>query len=241
MYKGLRIIVIAPAYNEEVKIGHVVERMPRDVVDCVLVIDDGSTDGTPETAKKAGADQIISMGHVAGVGAAIRAGYDYARREGYDVAVTIAGNNKDNPAEIPRLLDPICDQGMDFVMGSRFLAGGGYGGDMPFYRKLATRLHPFLVGLVSGHRITESTNGFRALRLAVLDDPRINLNQPWLDSYELEVYLLIRLLKLKFRCAEAPATKIYPPKKIGNTKMRPFVDWWRILRPIFLVGLGFRK
>ena len=44
-----------------------------------------------------------------------------------------------------------------------------------------------------------------------------------------------------FRCEEAPATKIYPPKKIGNTKMRPFVDWWRILRPIFLVGLGIRK
>jgi dolichol-phosphate mannosyltransferase len=240
MYRGRRVIVIAPAYNEERKIGEVVRRVSRAVADEVLVVDDGSSDDTAAVARGRGAT-VLSLGHVMGVGAAIRAGFDVARRERFDVAVVIAGNNKDSPEEIPRLLDPICEDAADFVIGSRFLAGGAYGGDMPRYRKLATRLHPWLVSRFTGRRITESTNGFRALRLAVLEDRRIRLQQRWLDQYELEVYLLMRVLQLGYRVREVPCTKIYPPREIGQTKMRPVVDWWRMLRPVFLIGLGLRS
>jgi dolichol-phosphate mannosyltransferase len=240
VYKNRKIILIAPAYNEEVKISEVVRRAPRDIVDTVLVVDDGSTDGTAEAARAKGAE-VISLGAVQGVGFAIREGYKKAVADGFDIAVVIAGNNKDAPEEITRLLDPICDGGYDFVMGSRYLAGGGFGGDMPFYRKLATRLHPFLVGLFTGKRVTESTNGYRAIRTGVLAEGRIDLDQSWLDHYELEVYLLMRLLMLGYRCAEAPVTKIYPPKKIGNTKMRPVIDWWKMLKPVLLLGLRLRR
>jgi dolichol-phosphate mannosyltransferase len=240
MYKGRRVLMIAPAYDEEAKIGEVVRRCPRDVVDEMLVVDDGSTDRTADVARAAGA-RVISMGYVAGVGAAIRRGFEVARAEGFDIVTVIAGNNKDDPGEVTRLLDPICDGACDFVMGSRFLAGGGYGGDMPAYRKVATRLHPFLVGLLTGRRITESTNGYRAIKTSVLADPRINLGQTWLDQYELEVYLLIRVLRLGYRTCEVPVSKIYPPRAIGNTKMRPVIDWWKMLRPVFVVGLGLRQ
>ena len=240
MYKDRQIILIAPAYNEDQKIGEVVRRVPRDVVDKVLVVDDGSDDSTAAVAEAQGAE-IIRLGAVKGVGFAIREGYAQARAEGYDIAVVIAGNNKDAPEEVTRLLDPICDEGYDFVMGSRYLSGGGYGGDMPFYRKLATRLHPFLVSMFSGKRVTESTNGYRALKTDVLGDPRIDLSQSWLHHYELEVYLLMRLLMLDFQCTEVPVTKIYPPRQIGNTKMRPFIDWWKILWPIFIMGLRLKR
>ena len=240
LYKKNKILLVAPAYNEEVKIAEVVRRAPREIVDCVLVVDDGSTDNTAAAARGKGAE-VISLGTICGVGYAIRTGYEYAQAHGFDIAVVIAGNNKDAPEEIARLLDPICDSDFDFVMGSRYLKGGAYGGDMPTYRKLATRLHPLLVKLVTGCKITESTNGYRAMKVSVLDSSAINLNQAWLDDYQLEVYLLIRLLKLGFRCTEAPVSKIYPPREIGNTKMRPLVDWWKILSPVFLVGLGFRK
>ncbi len=215
-------------------------RTPREVVDRVLVVDDGSTDDTVARAAQAGAD-TLSLGAVLGVGHAIRRGFQVALDDGFDIVVVIAGNNKDNPAEIPRLLDPICDQGMDFVMGSRFLTGGAYGGDMPLYRKIATRLHPLLVSLFCGRRITESTNGFRAMRVDLLRDPRLRLDQPWLDHYELEVYLLMKLLRMGYRTTEVPVSKIYPARALGNTKMRPGIDWWRMLRPVFLIGLHLRQ
>ncbi len=243
MYKARRILLVAPAYDEEAKIGEVVRRacaVPGGVIDTVLVIDDGSTDGTAEVARREGA-RVESLGAVRGVGAAIRRGFQIAQDEGFDIVVVIAGNNKDAPEEITRLLDPICDRDCDFVMGSRYLDGGAYGGDMPAYRKLATRVHPILVGLFCGRRITESTNGYRAMKVSVLDDSRIDLNQSWLDRYELEVYLLMKLLKLRFRTCEAPVSKIYPPREIGHTKMRPWRDWSKMLRPIFLIGLGLRR
>lgn len=240
MYRGLKVIAMAPAWNEELKIGSVVRRMPRDVVDEVLVIDDGSTDRSAEVAKAEGAE-VISLPAVLGVGAALREGLRYAQRGGFDVAVIVAGNDKDDPSEIPRLLDPMLDQGAELVIGSRYLEGGRYGGDMPRYRKLATRLHPLLMSLATRKRLTESTNGFRAIRLSALDDPRIDLDQEWLDGYGLEPYILFSMIKHGYRHAEVPCTKLYPPREIGNTKMRPISGWIDILKPVVLLGLGLKR
>jgi dolichol-phosphate mannosyltransferase len=238
MYKSRRILLIAPAFNEEAKIGEVVRRAPRDIVDTVLVVDDCSTDRTAVVARARGAE-VLTNDRRRGVGYAIRRGYKYARDHRFDIVVIIAGNNKDSPEEITRLLDPICDRDYDFVMGSRYLPGGVAGGDMPLYRKFATRLHPFLVGLVTGRRVTESTNGYRAMKVSVLGDPRLELDQVWLDHYQLEMYIFMKLIKLDYRMTEAPVSKIYPPRQIGNTKMVPILDWWKMLAPIFIVGFGF--
>ncbi len=148
MYRGLSVIAIVPVFNEEAKIGKVVRRMPRQVVDEVVVVDDGSTDRSVEVARSFGAE-VISMGATLGVGAALRAGYRYAIEQGYDVVVTVAGNNKDAPEEIPLLLEPIAENRADFVQGSRFLKRGANLGAMPAYRQIATRLHPVLFSLVA--------------------------------------------------------------------------------------------
>ena len=240
MYRGLSVIAIAPVLDEEIKIGHVLRRTPRDVVDELLVVDDGCSDRSPEVARELGA-KVISMGRTVGVGAALRAGYAYAVAHGYDVAVVMAGNNKDAPEEIPLLLDPIADGRADFVQGSRWLKRGANFGQMPLYRRIATRVHPLLFSLAARRRVTESTNGFRAVRREVLTDPRLHLDQDWLDEYELEPYLYLRVIQLGYRTAEVPVTKVYPPRHVGQTKMKPITGWWSILRPIVYVGLGVKR
>jgi dolichol-phosphate mannosyltransferase len=240
MYRGLSVIAIVPVFNEEAKIGKVVGRMPRQFVDEVLVVDDGSTDRSADLARSFGA-QVILMGATLGVGAALQTGYRYAVTHGYDVAVTVGGNNKDAPEEIPLLLDPIAEDRADFAQGSRFLKRGASFGAMPAYRQIATRLHPLLFSLVARRWVTESTNGFRAVRTCVLADPRLNLSQTWLRQYELEPYLYLRIIQLGYRTEEVPVTRIYPPKYLGQTKMKPIAGWWSILRPLVYVGLGLRK
>jgi dolichol-phosphate mannosyltransferase len=240
MYRGLSVIAIAPVLDEEIKIGHVVRRTPRDVVDELLVVDDGCSDRSPEVARELGAT-VLAMGRTVGVGAALRAGYAYAVEHGYDVAVVMAGNNKDAPEEIPLLLGPIADGRADFVQGSRWLKRGANFGQMPLYRRIATRVHPLLFSLAARRRVTESTNGFRAVRREVLMDPRLHLDQDWLDEYELEPYLYLRVIQLGYRTVEVPVTKVYPPRHVGQTKMKPISGWWSILRPIVYVGLGVKR
>ena len=237
MYRGLSVAAIVPVLDEERKIAEVLRRMPRGPVDEILVVDDGSVDRSAEVARSLGA-RVICMGRTAGVGAALRAGFAHALQGGHDVLVVMAGNNKDAPEEIPLLLDPIADGRADVVQGSRFLKRYADFGPMPRYRRLATRIHPLLFSLVApppGHRLDQrvSRDPGRVLR-----DPRLDLDQPWLDAYELEPYLYLTAMRLGYRTVEVPVTKIYPPRELGQTKMKPITGWWSILRPLVYAGLG---
>ena len=242
----LKVLVSPVAFNEHVKLKNVIERFLKSPVFGrvdYLVVDDGSTDGTTEMIQSYAARGVKTIKHPArsGVGSAIRTAIVYARQNSYDVLVIMAGNDKDNPDEIPQVLSPIEKEGFDFIQGSRYKGKVGSGGDMPLYRKFATRLHPFLFSVFTGKKFTDTTNGFRAFRLKIFDDKRINIDQPWLDTYELEPYILYKAVTLEFKCGEVFVTKIYPPKKLGYTKMKPFVGWWSILRPLFYLKLGIKK
>jgi dolichol-phosphate mannosyltransferase len=235
-----RILAFAPATNERGKIGAVVSKIPRGVVDEVVIYDDGSDDGTSDEARAQGAT-VLRCDARGGVGRAIREGIHWGRANGFGIMVVMAGNDKDDPAEIPLLVGPIQEDGLDFVQGSRYLPGGGFG-NMPLYRCLATRyVHPLLFSLIVRRWVTDSTNGFRAFRLSLFDDPRMKIDQEWLDRYELEPYVFFQAIRLGYRVKEVPVHKVYPDWKKGYTKMQPITGWWSILRPLVYLGLGIKS
>jgi dolichol-phosphate mannosyltransferase len=241
-----KILVCPVAFNENIKLKSAIERFlqsPSRAMADYLIIDDASDDGTTEMIQGYASRGVQTIRHYArkGVGAAIRTAIKYALGKGYEVMVVMAGNNKDNPDQIGRLVDPILKERYDFVQGSRYLGDGGIGGDMPSYRKFATRLHPFLMSLMTGRKVTDTTNGFRAFRLAIFEDKGIDIDQPWLDHYELEPYLLYKILTGNYKFKEVPVTKIYPPKESGYTKMSAVTGWWSILRPLIFLGLKIKK
>lgn len=241
-----KILVMVPAFNEHIKLKNTIERFLKSSTAGIadyLVVDDCSTDGTTGLIESFASRGVKTIRHArrSGVGAGIRTAIAYARCQKYDILVVMAGNDKDNPDEIPHLLQPILQGGYDFVQGSRYKGKVGTGGDMPFYRKLATRLHPLLMSLFTGRSLTDSTNGFRAFRVSIFRDPRINIDQEWLNAYELEPYLLFKVVRLGYKFTEVFVTKIYPPRELGYTKMAPLTGWWSILRPVFYLGLGIKK
>ncbi len=235
----MKAAAVIPAYNEEGKIGKVVSKIPRARVSKIIVVDDASEDNTRDEAIKEGA-HVISHTKNTGVGSAIRTGLDEAQALGYDIAVIMGGDDQDNPDQIPRLIDPIINDNYDFIQGSRYLKGGEVV-NITLFRKLTTRFYSLLMKLLTSKPVTDGTNGFRAFKLSLCKHPGINLNQNWLDTYELEPYLLYKTLKLGCKFKEAPVTKRYPLNRQGFTKMKPFVDWWRILKPLILLSLHIRK
>lgn len=228
------------AYNEGEKIRKVVEKFNDYGCYDVLIVDDGSDDDSIASLPDGLPFHVIVNPEKKGAGYGTRQTIEYACQRDYSAVFFVSGNDKDSPEDIFKLKDAI-EAGCDFVQGSRYLSGGRHGG-MPFYRKIAVRMiHPLLLSLITGMRITDSTNGFRAVCVSLLKDNRINLNQEWLDQYELEPYLFYKAIKLGYKVKEVPVTKIYPSKHLGYTKMKPFIGWWSILRPLIYLPLGIKR
>lgn len=234
-----RILCGVGAYNEERTIGDILARFEPGVVDEIVVLDDGSTDGTPDIVAKTG---VTCLRHPErrGVGAAIKTVVRYALDRGYDINVAMAGNGKDDPRELPMLLAPILEHGYDYVQGSRYLPGGSHL-HQPWQRTAMTRLLAIAYRLLTGFPSTDPSNGFRAYRLAVLGDPHIDIWQHWLDGYELEHYLNYLVLKRGYRVLEVPVSKTYPAGRFRYSHVRPVVDWWHGLSPILYLLLRLRR
>ena len=230
--------MIFPLFNERHAIDGLIPRVPPVIAE-TIVVDDGSDDGGPELARAAGA-RVISQDRRRGVGAAIRTGIEAARANGHGAVVILAANGKDDPAEASRLIDKLRD-GYDYVQGSRFLREGGASVHLPTGRGLMIRGYTFLFRVLSGFPGTDVTNGYRAYRLALLDDPRIRIDQAWLDRYELEYYLHWKAITLGYRVVEVGVSKTYPKGGGNYSKIRRVRDWWSIVRPTLLLWLRLKS
>jgi dolichol-phosphate mannosyltransferase len=239
-------IAIIPVFKDRDNIVKVLAKFRDKIVDEICIVVDCPTKYDLDEIGKAAAKSVTPV-HVIrnierkGVGYAIREGIEYALGNGYDVAVVMAGNNKDDPREIPRLLAPISKEDYDYVQGSRFLPGGKRVKN-PFLRGVFSRLFPFFWTLFTNIRCTDVTNGFRAYRLKIFSDKRINIWQDWLDGYQLEYYIHYKVLTESYKTKEVPVSKIYPHRhKGGYSNISPLRDWWKIVGPLLYLKLGVRN
>lgn len=233
------VAVVIPAYNEEARLRRLLPAMPMDLVDQVVVIADGCTDGTAQVARELGAT-VIEKPTKDGPGPAIRDGLRLLQKEGASVVAVMAANGKHDPAQVPELVGPLFEEKLDLVRGSRYLPGG-HQVNMPWHRRWLIRLFTLLTTVAVGQRVTDGTGGFQAYRLSVLDDPRIDLDQAWLGRYEVETYLFVKTLLCGYRWKEVAVRITYPERGLTYTRARPLVDWWGYFRPVVMLRLGIWK
>jgi dolichol-phosphate mannosyltransferase len=232
------VSVVIPALNEAGKIGRVLDKWPADGRFEAIVVDDGSNDGTGDEARAHGAAVVLRHERRRGVGAAIRTGFQCGRERGRPYLALLSGDDQHEPSDLTGALDFALARDLDYVQGSRWMRGGHVVGATGG-RNIGTRFYSLVFSLLALHRITDATNGFRVFRTSILDDPSIDIDQAWLDSYELEPYLLFKTMRAHHSVGEYPVTVRYHVR--GFTKMRGLGDWWRLFRPALLLRLGVKR
>lgn len=155
----MRILVIVPAYNEEGNIGDVIKDLKDNFPGGdILVVNDGSQDGTSERAKGPGVT-VIDLPFNLGIGGAMQTGFRYALSGGYDAAVQFDGDGQHRADEIPKILEPYRKNKTDLAVGSRFLSDGGFTSSMQ--RRMGSKILSFIVSFLIRKKITDTTSGFR--------------------------------------------------------------------------------
>jgi glycosyltransferase involved in cell wall biosynthesis len=224
--------VIIPTHNEAQAIGRVLADLPSDLVTEVIVVDSNSTDGTPDLARKMGAQVIEEPRR--GYGRACLTGI--ANAQNPDVVVFLDGDYSDRPAELPILLAPIIEGRADITLGSR-LGGESSAGALPWHQAFGNRLAAGLIRLLYGVRISD-LGPFRAGRAEVLR--ALCLEEA---TYGWAVEMIVKGAIAGFRIVEAPVS--YHPR-IGKSKISGTVKGtigaaWFILSRIALYSLRRRK
>jgi len=205
------VVGLVCAFEEEANIRAVLEAMPDEACGLAvttLVVVDGGHDKTDQVAKDAGAVTFV-LGENLGHGYALRVGYALCMELGADYVVTLDADGQNDPAEIPVMLQPLVDDEADFVVASRVL---GRDTTSDRFRKAGVRVFSWIMSAMGHTRLTDTSNGYRALRVTLLDDVAHRLVQPQYQTAE----LLIIAMRRGWRVAERPT--MWLPRSSGTTK-----------------------
>ena len=193
-----RVLVMIPAHDEEASLprtlAEVRERAP---ALAVLVVDDGSRDGTARVARAAGVPLIRHPINL-GVGGALQTAFRYAIASGFGIVVQLDADGQHDPADLEALIAPVREGRCDVAIGSRYLLPTGY--HAPLTRRVGMRLFSAVTALAAGRTIADTTSGFRAYGRRVIEACQHDLPQDFPDAP-----LLIALARAGFRLCEFPA------------------------------------
>lgn len=217
----MRQLVVVPVYNEEASVEAVLAEVRRYAAGAdVLVVDDGSTDGTPRRLACLPGVRVIRHAQNRGYGAALMEGFRVAAEEGYDYVVTIDCDGQHEPARIPIFFHTLA-QGWDMVSGSRYLPGSDAQGEVPPDRLAINRQFTDRINRLTGLGLTDTFCGFKGYRVAALR--RLHLDEP---GYGFPLQVWVEAWRHRLSVVELPVPRIYKAnfeRRFGGELDRPEV------------------
>ncbi len=198
MLNGQRIIVVMPAYNAERTLDRTYRDIPKDIVDKVLLVDDGSRDGTVDVARTLGIQHVVHPQN-RGYGANQKTCYAMALGEGADIVVMVHPDYQYTPRLITAMAAMITSGEFDVVLGSRILGTGALRGGMPLYKFVSNRFLTLLQNFLVGHKLSEYHTGFRAFSRKVLTSLPLLENS---DDFIFDNEMLAQAIRFGFRIGE---------------------------------------
>lgn len=216
---GNTILVLIPARNEMQTIGPIVEAVKAKLP--VLVIDDGSTDGTADCARRAGAE-VVSHSINQGKGAALKTGFSLALEKGYKAVITMDADGQHDPEDLDKILNTNRHRQADLIIGEREFT------KMPLPNRFTTPLGSKILSRALGICVTDNQSGFRLLTRSFLE--RMNLKS---NGYEMEVEMIWEAVRLKMPIDWVPIHTIYFPDR--QSGFRPIIDTLLFLRMVWII------
>jgi glycosyltransferase involved in cell wall biosynthesis len=233
VFEGKRVGVVVPAYDEEALIGATLGGIP-ELVDRIIVVDDGSSDRTSERAKELGDPRVEVLLHEqrSGVGAATLTGYRHALADGLDVVVVMNGDNQMDPEDLPKLVAPVARGELDYSKANRLATGQAWQ-LIPKTRFFGNAILSMLTKIASGYwHVADSQSGYTVVSREMLE--RLDLDHIY-TNYGFPNDMLVHLNVWNARVRDFPSRPIYGVGERSNMRYRHVVPRiaWLLVRGFF--------
>jgi glycosyltransferase involved in cell wall biosynthesis len=202
-----KVVVVMPAYNAAKTLHMTYAELPQDVVDLVILVDDGSSDETVKIARELGLEIFVHNGNY-GYGANQKTCYREALKAGADIVAMVHPDYQYDPRLLPEMIRPIQEDRADVVLGSRLLGGHPLQHGMPWWKYVSNRFLTALENWVFGLRLAEYHTGYRAYRREVLEAVNLEMNS---DRFIFDQEIMAQIVELGFRVVEIPVPTRYFP------------------------------
>ena len=200
-----KVVVVMPAYNAAKTLHMTYADLPRDMVDLVILVDDGSSDETAKVARQLGLELFIHDRNY-GYGANQKTCYREALRAGADIVVMVHPDYQYDPTLLPEIIRPIQDGAADVVLGSRLMGLNPMKQGMPWWKYISNRFLTKAENIVFRLRLSEYHTGYRAFRREALESVNLEMNS---DKFIFDQEILAQLVNIRMRITEVPVPTRY--------------------------------